>query len=307
MLTNILLTMLAGTISMVSTCVSARLLNEEEFVKKHDYASGKMPFTMRSSDLTDPVLLQKKDFVIESHAGGGLGFDLAYAASDKIGIYGKGSYRRARDLTSEYDSVNIEQTTYYEPQDGYNYYQTYTFWDYTPINTDHHLDQAFFELGTGMYRMKLPENLHLDWYGGLGIGTAKNNYTVSAPYHTEAGAYAFLEKRNYWLGFGQANIGYTSELLDITLLSRLAYLNFYKQSFDLDYLISTYDQKPSALNLEEGVRFGLGTHRYRFFMQYEMVIPLLNDDVKWYTGNLKGGVTLRFGQGMNHNKEQVKN
>jgi hypothetical protein len=52
---------------------------------------------------------------------------------------------------------------------------------------------------------------------------------------------------------------------------------------------------PSSLALEEGIRMGFGGRGWRFFGQYEFVVPIIEGDTEWYGTNFKVGITARIG------------
>lgn len=273
------------------SCATFNIGDQQGLVKGRDYQSGKMPFTMRTSALSSSTLSKKKELDFGVSLGGGLAVNAAYAISDKIGLYVKGAYRRAHDVSQEYDYPVSITETYYDFWALNLNSQTITT---VGLKTSHGLDQPFIEVGSGVFSTRLKSKLHLEGYGGISIGKTYNTYTFSPTDDNYDVSSSFIESRSYLQGFAQGNIGYEISVFQAVLMNRISYFNFYHQTFELDYPIETYKANPSALLLEEGIRVSAGKHLLKLYFQYEASIPLISGDVKWYQGNLQLGITFRF-------------
>jgi hypothetical protein len=135
-----------------------RMVNQDQLLTKHGYQRGNMNFKMRSSDLNSPMFSRKGQVNLELNTGGGWGGSLSIAATDKLGIYFKGSSRTAEDIFKAYDTMIYESSNNGE-------YWTGPYKKTVGIETTHDLRNGFFETGFGTYKMNMAKNLRYDLFG----------------------------------------------------------------------------------------------------------------------------------------------
>ena len=268
-----------------------------KYFKDKEYKTDK-PFKMKDGNINAPLLSKKGECNIIMNMVNGFGLQTAFAVSRNVEILAGTSVVVNSDEENQNATVPIVVTDASGTKPSY-YSGVY--------KLKHHLSQPSFNLAIGTFET-FGKSGRWEKMVGVASGSAENKYTYVVEnnssgnsnswfsynpdsYHFE---YPYSEKRKYYQGFIQGNLGYVTQKTEGALITRLSYIHFNSQTFSESYEMKKYMMEPDNIVLEPALKFGYGGKHFRTYVQCGWNISLLQTDIQWFDTNVQAGVIFRI-------------